>query len=283
MQRFRTGFSLLPPARRIGHEFDLDAAGRPRAGPPHGLAHGGGAARARRRSLVRALCRSRLRRQRGDRRPRLSLARPKSWRNSPWPTCMACGMRAWRPPPSISRATAPWWRTRICPAGGSARARGHRRRPAALPPADRQWPARRAWWRTCCFPPSMPLPRALSPRWIRDVLRGELRFQGVVFTDDMSMAGPPRPAISSTRARRALAAGCDMVPICNNRPSVVTAARSTRMSSRSRPRVCAWCACAAAMACRARNCWPRASGSGCRELLARCTAPPALQLEAGSA
>ena len=25
VQRFRTGFSLLPPARRIGHEFDLDA------------------------------------------------------------------------------------------------------------------------------------------------------------------------------------------------------------------------------------------------------------------
>src|SRR5262249_57335577 len=25
VQRFRPGFSLLPPARRIGHEFDLDA------------------------------------------------------------------------------------------------------------------------------------------------------------------------------------------------------------------------------------------------------------------
>ena len=53
VQRFRAGFSALPPARRIGHEYDANA-GRARVGPQHGLAHGRGAARARGRSVLRA-------------------------------------------------------------------------------------------------------------------------------------------------------------------------------------------------------------------------------------
>jgi beta-N-acetylhexosaminidase len=64
-------------------------------------------------------------------------------------------------------------------------------------------------------------PASLSPVWVRECLRGELGFAGTVFCDDLSMGGAAAFGDYPERADAALAAGCDILPVCNNREAVV--------------------------------------------------------------
>ncbi len=57
---------------------------------------------------------------------------------------------------------------------------------------------------------------AYSQFWLRQVLRKKLGFEGVVFSDDLSMRGARHKGDLCGRTRAALGAGCDMVLICND-------------------------------------------------------------------
>ncbi|MDR2244183.1 MAG: beta-N-acetylhexosaminidase [Burkholderiales bacterium] len=71
------------------------------------------------------------------------------------------------------------------------------------------------------YPALDPLPSGYSAFWVREVLRGQLGFDGLIFSDDLGMAGAALEGGDSNsdwaaRADAALAAGCDVVLACND-------------------------------------------------------------------
>lgn len=67
------------------------------------------------------------------------------------------------------------------------------------------------------YPELDPQPAGFSSFWINEQLRKQIGFDGAVFSDDLSMKATAEYGSMAQRARLALQAGCDMVLICNDR------------------------------------------------------------------
>ena len=233
VQRFRAGFSALPSPRRIGHEFDVDAKA--------------GIAFARSMGWLMA---AELRAHGVD----LSFA---PCVDLDYGVSEVIGDRAFHSKPEVVAQLALAYMAGMKDAGMAATAKHFPGHGAVVADSHKALPVdRRAWnelgddllpYRRLIangipgvmvahilFPAVDPAPASLSRRWIQNALREELRFEGAVFTDDLSMGGAAEFGDIVARADAALAAGCDVLPVCNDRASVAKLLDELEVRSRTR-------------------------------------------------
>jgi beta-N-acetylhexosaminidase len=219
VQRFRPEFSLLPPPRRIGHAYDLDAR--------QGL------------TLARSmgwLMAAELRAHGVD----LSFA---PCVDLDYGISEVIGDRAFHSKAAAVAELALAWTAGMKDAGMAATAKHFPGHGAVIADSHKSLPVDRRGWNELgedllpyrrlianglpgvmvahvLFPSVAQEPASLSRRWVQNALREELRFEGAIFTDDLSMGGAAEYGDIVARASAALTAGCDVLPVCNDRASV---------------------------------------------------------------
>jgi len=281
VQRFRPGFSSLPSLRRVGYEYDVDAKA--------------GVALARSMGWLMA---AELRAHGVD----LSFA---PCVDLDYGVSEVIGDRAFHAKPEVVAQLALAYMAGMKDAGMAATAKHFPGHGAVVADSHKALPVdRRAWAELgddllpyrrlianglpgvmvahILFPAVDPAPSSLSRRWIQNALREEMRFEGAVFTDDLSMGGAAEFGDIVARAEAALDAGCDVLPVCNDRASVAKlldelefeadpAAHMRLVRMRGRP------------APEREELFAGDAWRNSQELLARATAAPRLHLTAGNA
>jgi len=217
VQRFRDGFSALPPMRRIGRQYDSD--------PDAAL------------SLARTtgwVAASELRAMDIDLAftPCVDLD---------WGVSEIIGDRAFHRSPNVVAELASAYCRGLREAGMAAVAKHFPGHGAVVPDSHLQLPVDRrsfgdllddmrpyeklignrqlagVMFAHIIYEEMDPMPAGFSRYWIQSQLRGQLGYDGAVFSDDLSMKATKRYGSMPARAKLALDAGCDMVIVCNDR------------------------------------------------------------------
>ena len=219
VQRFRDGFSVLPPMRRIGRQYDSD----PRAALSLARTAGWVAA-----SELRAMD--------------IDLAFTPCV-DLDWGASEIIGDRAFHRRPNVVAELASEYCRGLREAGMAAVAKHFPGHGAVVPDSHEQLPVDRrnfgdllddmrpyeklinnrqlagVMLAHIIYEEMDPMPAGFSPYWIQNQLREQLGFDGAVFSDDLSMKATKRYGTMPARAKLALEAGCDMVIVCNDRPA----------------------------------------------------------------
>ena len=59
-----------------------------------------------------------------------------------------------------------------------------------------------------------------SRYWLKDILRENIKYEGLIFSDDLSMFGAGDLSFAN-KALKSIEAGCDMILVCNNRSEAI--------------------------------------------------------------
>ena len=228
VQRFREGFSAIPPMRRLGRQYDVD--------PDEAL------------SLAKTagwLIASELRAMDID----LSFT---PCVDLDWGISEIIGNRAFHRKPGVVADLASAYCNGLRSAGMAAIAKHFPGHGAVVADSHDQLPVDRRSYGDLLddiqpyekliakrqlagvmvahivFSETDPLPASFSPYWIKEQLRRTLGFDGAVLCDDLSMLATENMGSMPKRARLALESGGDMVLVCNNRPAASAAVAALR-------------------------------------------------------
>jgi beta-N-acetylhexosaminidase len=227
VQRFRKGFTVLPPMRTIGRQYDLDAAAGKQLARQCGWLM---AAELRAVAIDISFA------------PCIDLD---------YGVSSVIGDRAFHRDPQVVAELAVAFMGGMREAGMAACAKHFPGHGAVAPdshvaiPVDRRpladldedlYPYRRlignglpaVMAAHVIFDQVDSLPAGFSSRWMQQELRANLGFDGAIFTDDLSMQGAAIVGDMSQRAAAALEAGCDVLSLCNDRKGVLQVIDSLR-------------------------------------------------------